>query len=62
MSKYFFEIKNATFFARPGTFVEFVVEREGKELVIPVKVASRPAVENHELTETPKDLNQSENP
>jgi S1-C subfamily serine protease len=55
-------LANASFFARPGTFVEFVVAREGKELVVPVKVASRPSVEKNELTETPKDLNQSENP
>jgi S1-C subfamily serine protease len=55
-------LANASFFARPGTFVEFVVGREGKELIVPVKVASRPSVEKNELTETPKDLNQSENP
>ena len=35
-------LANASFFARPGTFVEFVVERDGKQLKIPVKVAARP--------------------
>ena len=37
------DLAHASFFAKPGTFVEFVVERDGKELIIPVKVGSRPA-------------------
>ena len=35
-------LANASFFSRPGTFVEFVVERDGKQLKIPVKVVARP--------------------
>jgi len=35
------DLANASFFARPGTFVEFLVKRDGKELTIPVKVGSR---------------------
>ena len=36
------DLANASFFSRPGTFVEFLVDREGKELTIPVKVGDRP--------------------
>ena len=36
------DLAHASFFAKPGTFVEFVVEREGNELIIPVKVGSKP--------------------
>lgn len=34
-------LAHASFFAKPGTFVKFVIEREGKELIIPVEVGSR---------------------
>jgi len=37
------DLAHASFFAKPGTFVEFVVEREGNELIIPVKVGSKPS-------------------
>jgi S1-C subfamily serine protease len=38
------DLAHVSFFARPDTFVEFVVEREGKELKIPVRVIARPLV------------------
>jgi S1-C subfamily serine protease len=36
------DIVDATFYARPGTFVEFLVLRNGKELTVPVRVSRRP--------------------
>lgn len=36
------DIVESTFFARPGTFVDFFVLREGNEMRIPVRVLSRP--------------------
>ena len=45
------ELAQASFFARPGTFVEFVVERDSRELKIPVKVALRPMVPKNILAE-----------
>lgn len=36
------DLANASFFSRPGTFVEFLVDRKGKEFTIPVRVGSRP--------------------
>ena len=36
------DLAHSAFFARPGTFVEFLVVRDQKELKIPVKVARRP--------------------
>ena len=36
------DLAHSAFFARPGTFVEFLVIRDQKELKIPVKVARRP--------------------
>ena len=35
------DILDSTFYARPGTFVEFLVMRNGKELTIPIRVAPR---------------------
>lgn len=35
------DLAHASFFAKPGTFIEFVIEREGNKLVLPVKVGSR---------------------
>ena len=37
------DIIESTFYARPGTFVEFLIKREGKELTIPIRVTLRPA-------------------
>ena len=37
------DIIESTFYARPGTFVEFLIKREGKELTIPIRVTVRPA-------------------
>ena len=37
------DILDSTFYARPGTFVEFFVVRNGKELIIPIRVAPRPS-------------------
>ena len=37
------DILDSTFYARPGTFVEYLVMRNGKELTIPVRVAPRPS-------------------
>ena len=45
------ELAQASFFARPGTFVEFVVERDSRELKIPVEVALRPMVPKNILAE-----------
>ena len=39
------DLANASFFSRPGTYVEFLVDREGIELTIPVKVGDRPYYE-----------------
>ena len=36
------DLAHASFFAKPGTFVEFVVVRDGNELIIPVKVGLKP--------------------
>ena len=35
------DLAHISFFAKPGTFIEFVIEREGNKLVLPVKVGSR---------------------
>ncbi len=35
------DIVESTFYARPGTFVEFLIRRDGEELKIPVRVLSR---------------------
>ena len=36
------DIIESTFYARPGTFVEFLINRDGKELTIPIRVTLRP--------------------
>ena len=36
------DVAHSAFYARPGQFVTFVVSREGKELEVPIRVASRP--------------------
>ena len=56
------DLAHASFFAKPGTFVEFVVEREGNELIIPVKVGSKPTGNASEASlngQTPYDGNLS---
>ena len=42
------DIIDSTFYARPGTFVEFLVDRDGKELTIPVRVSPRPISEKED--------------
>lgn len=37
------DIVEATFFARPGTFIEFLIKRADKKLTVPVRVSSRPS-------------------
>ncbi|MDG0963845.1 MAG: S1C family serine protease [Opitutales bacterium] len=37
------DIVDSTFFARPGTFIEFLIQRAGKKLTVPVRVSSRPS-------------------
>jgi putative serine protease PepD len=39
------DITESTFYARPGTFINFLIKREGKELSIPIRVSSRPSTE-----------------
>lgn len=46
------DIIDSTFYSRPGTFVEFLVEREGKELTIPVRVSPRPISEKDDKSQT----------
>ena len=56
------DLAHASFFAKPGTLVEFVVEREGNELIIPVKVGSKPTGNASEASlngQTPYDGNLS---
>ena len=56
------DLAHASFFAKPGPFVEFVVEREGNELIIPVKVGSKPTGNASEASlngQTPYDGNLS---
>jgi S1-C subfamily serine protease len=55
------DIVDSTFYARPGTFVEFLINRDGKEMVIPIRVSPRPKPSNTpqlEISDT--DKNQSE--
>ena len=55
------DIVDSTFYARPGTFVEFLINRDGKEMVIPIRVSPRPKPSNtsqQEISDT--DQNQSE--
>ena len=61
------DLAHASFFAKPGTFVEFVVEREGNELIIPVKVGSKPSGDTrgaalNGANQFPDDGNQSTDP
>ena len=37
------DIVESTFFARPGTFIEFLIKRADKKLTLPVRVSSRPS-------------------
>ena len=55
------DIVDSTFYARPGTFVEFLINRDGKEMVIPIRVSPRPKPSNilqQNISDT--DQNQSE--
>ena len=36
------DLANASFFAEPGTILEFKVKRDGKEIIVPLKVTIRP--------------------
>ena len=36
------DLVDSSFYSRPGTFVEFLIERNGKNLTIPVRVSPRP--------------------
>ena len=52
---------DSTFYARPGTFVEFLINRDGKEMVIPTRVSARPKPSNTSKLEiSGVDQNQSE--
>jgi S1-C subfamily serine protease len=46
------DILDSTFYARPGTFVEFLVMRDGKELIIPIRVAPRPKPKKLDLVQS----------
>ena len=35
-------LANASFFAEPGTILEFKVKRDDKEIIVPLKVTIRP--------------------
>ena len=55
------DIVDSTFYARPGTFVEFLINRDGKEMVIPTRVSARPKPSNTSKLEiSGVDQNQSE--
>ena len=42
------DLANASFFAEPGTILEFKVKRDDKEIIVPLKVTIRP--KNHKTT------------
>lgn len=44
------DILDCTFYARPGTFVDFLVMRNGKELNIPIRVSPRPFPKSNSQT------------
>lgn len=44
------DIVDATFYARPGTFVEFQVLRENKEITVPVRVSRRPSSVSNKIS------------
>jgi S1-C subfamily serine protease len=55
------DIVESTFYARPGTFVEFLIDRDGKEMVIPTRVSPRPKPSNtSQLEISDADQNQTE--
>ena len=55
------DIIDSTFYARPGTFVEFLIKRDGKELIIPTRVSPRPALSSKsKMNIAIPDQNQSE--
>ena len=45
------DIIESTFYARPGTFVEFLIKRDGKELTIPIRVMVRPVANTKSNTD-----------
>ena len=55
------DIVDSTFYARPGTFVEFLINRDGTEMVIPIRVSPRPKPSNtSQLGVSDVDQNQSD--
>ncbi len=57
------DIVDATFYARPGTFVEFLVLRKEKELTVPVRVSRRPSSVSNKISAKTNSLKaQSLNP
>ena len=52
------DLANASFFAEPDTILEFKVKRDGKELIIPLKVTVRP--KNQKLSPPLVNLNTDE--
>jgi serine protease DegQ len=48
------DIVDATFYARPGTFVEFQVLRQNKEITIPVRVSRRPSPISNKISASTK--------
>ena len=43
------DLANAAFFSRPDTIVEFLVSRDGKEILVPVKTEARPENSNKDV-------------
>ena len=55
------DIVDSTFYVRPGTFVEFLINRDGIEMVIPIRVSPRPKPSNKsQLGVSDVDQNQSD--
>ena len=43
------DLANAAFFSRPDTIVEFLVSRDGKEILVPVRIEARPENSNKDV-------------